>query len=454
MLELFSKICQVFFAPEVPEGKAGVLDTPSGKMGKEDIIDFLGEDEEDETPIPLDDKKKDDKSKGKTKDTKDEDEAVDDESEDDESDDEESDDDEKDELTELEEELEEPDEEKLELVTPVRRKEILSKYPKLFKDFPYLEKAYYREQQYTQLLPTIDDAKQAVEDQRILQNFEGDLEKGNTETILSAIKANSPKSFNKVVDNYLGVLQKVDDKAYQHVIGNLIKHTIIEMASEAKTSENEALQAAAQILHQFVFGKSAFVPPTRLSSDEKSEDNTKETELTNRERAIQERAFKSANDSLDTRVNNRYRATIEANIDPKGSMSDYVRKQASRDAYEQLSDLISEDGRFKVIIDKLWERASQEDFNDESVKKIESAFISKAKTLLPSVLKKARNEALRGMGKRVRDDSEEKDETPSNKKSPVRKSSNREESPRSKPSGQGKIPSGMTSLEYLMSDEP
>jgi hypothetical protein len=453
MWKLFSNLIP-FFSPDVPDGKSssGVLDTPKG-TSKEDIIDFLGEDEEDETPIPLDDKKKDDKSKGKTKDTKDEDEVVDDESEDDESDDEESDDDEKDELTELEEELEEPDEEKLELVTPVRRKEILSKYPKLFKDFPYLEKAYYREQQYTQLLPTIDDAKQAVEDSSILHNFETDLEKGNTETILSAIKTNSPKSFNKVVDNYLGVLQKVDDKAYQHVIGNLIKHTIIEMVSEAKTSQNEVLQEAAQILHQFVFGKSAFIPPTRLSSDEK-EDNTKETELTNRERAISERAFKSANDSLDTRVNNRFRATIEANIDPKESMSDYVRKQASREAYEQLSDLISKDDRFKIIVDKLWEKASQEDFNDESVKKIESAFISKAKTLLPSVLKKARNEALRGMGKRVRDDSEEKDETPSNKKSPVRKSSNREESPRSKPSGQGKIPSGMTSLEYLMSDEP
>ena len=37
-------------------------------------------------------------------------------------------------------------------MTPVRRKEILAKYPKLFKDFPYLEKAYYREQQFTEVL--------------------------------------------------------------------------------------------------------------------------------------------------------------------------------------------------------------------------------------------------------------------------------------------------------------
>jgi hypothetical protein len=441
MWKLFSNLIP-FFAPEIPEGKAGVIDQPKG-MGKEDIIDFLSDNEEEKKPIDLDEKKKDEKKAEKKVDDEDEIHVEEDDEDD------EDEDDEKDELKELEDELEEPSDEQLELVTPVRRKEILAKYPKLFKDFPYLEKAYYREQQYTQLLPTIDDAKQAVEDAQILSNFEGDLEKGNTETILNAIKTNSPKSFAKVVDNYLGTLAKVDEKAYHHVLGNVIKHTIIQMVKEASSSQNETLQSAAQILNQFVFGSSNFSQPTKLSSDEKPEENDKETELSQRERAISERAFKSANETLDTRVNNRYRATIEANIDPKESMSDYVRKNASREAYEQLSDLMSNDSRFKIIVDKLWERAAREDFNKASLDRIESAFISKAKTLLPSVLKKARNEALRGMGKRVAD-KEEKDETPSK-----RKSSNREEKEpsRSSKSDHKPVPTGMSSLEYLMSDD-
>ena len=57
--------------------------------------------------------------------------------------DEEDDLDDPDELKDIEEELKGPKEEDLELTTPVRRREILAKYPKLFKDFPYLEKAYY-----------------------------------------------------------------------------------------------------------------------------------------------------------------------------------------------------------------------------------------------------------------------------------------------------------------------
>ncbi len=443
MLGLFNNICQVLFYP--PDAtNTGVVDQPKG-MGKEDIIDFLGGDE-DEKPIEIeDDKKKEKKEAVKDgKETKEDDEIDEEETEDDEEDDD---------LSDLEDELEEPDDEKLELVTPVRRKEILAKYPKLFKDFPYLEKAYYREQQYTELLPTIDDAKQAVEDQSILRNFEGDLERGNTETILTAIKTNSPKSFAKVVDNYLGTLQKVDEKAYHHVIGNVLKHTMVRMIEEARESKQDVLQEAAQILHQFVFGTSKWIPPTKLSSDEPDVKDDKELELTRREQAISERALRDANNSLDTKVNNKFRATIEANIDPKDSMSDYVKKTATREAYEQLGELISNDSRFKIIVDKLWERAAREDYSKASLDRIESAFVSKARTLLPSVLKKARNEALRGMGKRVVD-REEKDETPSVKKSPRKNFDREEREPsRSKSSDPKKIPSKMSTLEYLMSDD-
>src|SRR6267142_1435217 len=68
---------------------------------------------------------------------------------------------------ELEDEEEQP-EEQLELVTPSSKRDILAKYPKIFKDFPYLEKAYYREQQYTEVFPNPADAKKAAADSETL----------------------------------------------------------------------------------------------------------------------------------------------------------------------------------------------------------------------------------------------------------------------------------------------
>lgn len=434
MLLLLNKIQEPFFKSNDAIPPVGGTPAPTNK---DDMIDFLNADDENDEVIPLVEPKKDKEiSKGKE-----DEEEPDDEKED------EVEDEEDDELKDLEDELEGPTDEQLELVTPVRRKEILKKYPTLFKDFPYLEKAYYREQQFTELLPTIEDAKAAVESKQILDRFENDVMGGNTETILKSVKAENPQAFYKIVDDYLPTLARVDEKAYIHVLSNVTKHTIVTMVQEAKRSGNEVLQNAAQILNQFVFGSSNFEPPKKLSRESAPEDRQKDNELSQREREFNNRQFVTAQNDLNTRVNNALKNTIDANLDPKKSMSDYVRKNAAREAIETLEILISKDSRFKVLTDKLWERAFNDGFTKESTDRIRSAYVSKAKTLLPSVIKKARNDALRGMGKRVR---EEEDTTPS--KGPVPAGKPRSQSNSGKISKAAEIPKGMSSLEFLNSD--
>src|SRR4030095_10511453 len=226
-----SKLFNVMMPLYAPDNTSGSGGAPSGEGTKilpsgdsrEEMIEFLAGDDEQQETIDLEEEGKGkekgkDKTppKGKEKDT--------DESETPDEDETGDEDEEVDELAEIEDELEEPSEEQLELVTPVRRREILKKYPNLFKEFPYLEKAYYREQQFTELLPTIDDAKAAVEKSQILDRFEGDLMSGNAETVLKAVQASNPKAFLKIVDDYLPTLAKVDEKAYFHVLGNVTKH--------------------------------------------------------------------------------------------------------------------------------------------------------------------------------------------------------------------------------------
>jgi hypothetical protein len=120
MFPLFSKL---YDAPE------SITPSP-GPLSKEDMIDFLNENEPEKTE-DLNPPATEEEIELEVEETSETEEVETDPDE---------------ELKEIEEELEPPTEEQLELVTPVRRKEILTKYPNLFKDFPYLEKAYYREQ--------------------------------------------------------------------------------------------------------------------------------------------------------------------------------------------------------------------------------------------------------------------------------------------------------------------
>ena len=442
-----------YFAPtDAPAGGGSTLSQLGGDTSKplgggpggedkDDVIKILGEDEPDDDDKPLD---LTPKKKGKEKDGEETpDEDIDDEDVD--SDGEEPDEDE-DELEDLIKETEEPTEEQLELMTPVRRKEILKKYPNLFKEFPYLEKAYYREQQFTEVFPTINDAKEARESKETLDRFGQELMSGNVETILRTVKEENGNSFAKIVDDLLPTLAKVDEGAYHHLLGNTIKHTIVAMVAEAKRqNNNETLLSAAQILNQFVFGNSEFSPPSRLSKEEKADDKT--PELDRREQEFTRRQFETTRTDLNTRVNNSLKATIEQHIDPRSSMTEYVKKQAVREASETLNKLFVQDKRFTEIADRLWKDAFKNNFSKESVDRIRSAYLSKARTLLPSVIKKARNEALRGMGKRVKD---EEDTTPTRNRS----ASN--DKPQSKPRGKitnaRDIPREMKTLDFLMQD--
>ena len=435
MFRLFSS---ELLAP--PDTTAGAVATPPTTPGnsKEDIIEFLGDtDEKEIIPIERDDKKTkfgDEEAESDEEETK--------ESKD-------STEDDEDDLQELEKELEGPTDEQLELVTPVARREILKKYPTLFKDFPYLEKAYYREQQFTELLPTIDDAKQAVAKSETLDKFETDLMNGRTETVLSAVKQANPQSWARMVDEYLPTLSRVDPQAYHHVIGNVIKHTIIGMVNESRTSDNEALQSAALLLNQFVFGTSDFKNPTKLATEEPQPQNNPVQE---RERQFVRRQFETTRNELNTKVNNVLKSTVEANIDPKGSMSEYVKKNASRESIETLTDLIDRDTRFKVILDKLWQGAFKSNFDKPSVDRIKSAYLSKAKTLLPSVIKKARNDALKGTSKKLGKDDDSNDESDDSTRESKPKSQSQTQTRRGPIKSAKDIPAGMKSIDFLMQD--
>jgi hypothetical protein len=228
--------------------------------------------------------------------------------------------------------------------------------------------------------------------------------KGNVDNVLKLIKQTSEDTFNHVVDNYLENLEKVDQRAYGHVLGNITKNLILGMVQEAQDSGNEDLKVAALLLNKFAFGTSKFTPVQKLSKGTDPAAKDQEDGLSKRELEFNQRVFKNASDEVDTRVNNSIKSAIENNIDPKNVMTDWVKRKAISDAQEKMTELIDKDKRFKTIVDKLWEKAAKSNFSDSSKAEIRKAFLSKAKSLLEPVLKSSRNEALKGMGRKVKNE--------------------------------------------------
>lgn len=396
---------QLLFHPEPIGGD-------TGKASRESILDSLNkagadrdandapDDDNDDLNLDLgddNDKAGDEKDKEGTESTSSD--TDDDEGKDK---DKEEDKEEKDELAELEEELKEPKEEDLELTTPVKKREILAKYPKIFEEFPSLEKSYYRELEYTKLLPTIQDARDAVTAVKTLEAFESDLREGNTVELFKAIAQEDPNGFAKLADKYMENLAATDEKAYHHVLGNITKDIVTAMVNAGKKAGNKELQESATTLYQFMFGDIEWKPKQRLSIDNSTEEN-KEREALNKEKADFEKTkFTERQGELMTGVNNRIKSVIDINIDKKEEMTPYVRAKAVEDVQTKLDKLMKADSRFQSIVNRLWDNAKKEKYSRESLQRIESAHTHKAKSLLPTVILSVKKEALKGVNSRKR----------------------------------------------------
>ena len=345
-----------------------------------------------------------------------------------------------------EEEKEQEDEEEPELVVAPRRKEILKAFPELFKKFPYIEKALYRDQQFTEIFSTPKEAREISDDAKMFKEFQHDiLQDANIEKLLYSVKNANENTFNRIADNYLSTLAKVDKNAYVHVVGQVIDNMIGTLKSEGKKRNIEEMGQAADIVSHFFLGTDEPAPRAPLAKS--AEKNPEEEKLQQeRQRFLQER-FESARDDLNSRVQNALKSTIDQHIDPKDVMTSYVKNKATQDALDKVESLIEQDDKFQSYLERLWDKVFESNFSRASIDRVRSAYFTKAKTLLPDAIRQSRNDALKGQGPitqtQRREEKDRKGPLPAGRTTQERKSSATEPA----------VPKGMKTLDFLMQDQ-
>ena len=415
-----------------------VVDNTSGnEVTKDDILDVLMDDTSDKSNDKPVDKSadKDDELKLDVSESVDEsDDNVDDESTDSDDDDDENEDEVK--------EIELKDDDDLDYKDVPKRQEILKQFPELFKKFPGVERAIYREQQYSEVFPTIADAKNANERLGTLKAFENELMSGSIENVLKSVKSTDDGAFNSITTGLLQTLAKVDEKAYYGTLNFVIKNALYSALTSGKQSGDEQLEIAAQLLHKYIYGTTEVA---LLPGDKQEAPNPKEIELNNRERAFTNQQLNLAVNDVATRTDNVIKSAIDKNIDTRGVMTSYVKSKASEDIMKRVQKEIMGDSRFVAIKDKLWEAAIKDNFSESSKVKIRNAVLSKAKTVLPGIIQKVKADALKGQASRNRSASESRDDKPVTQ-GKVANSSNKSSG------GSKKDPGKLSTLDFLMQD--
>jgi hypothetical protein len=289
-------------------------------------------------------------------------------------------------------------------------KSVEEAFPGLLKKFPSLRDMYFREAEYSKLFPTVDDAKEANENNTAFNNIKEDVFQGNGKKFFSSIKEVGEKDLERFSTTVLNSLFQVHPQAFWRAANPLVEDIARNMFNKGVKEKDESMQNAARYLSEYFFGNTEIAEGKKTSIikvEATDPEITKQREAFDNERAT---AFRG---SVETGIRTNLHSIIEgkdpktgkSRLDPDGVLSPFIRKTIIDHIIEEMGTQLTADKDHIRFMDSLWNKSKKNGRTDEDKARIISAYLARAKSLIPSLRSKYVSEAL---GQKVRVSNKEK----------------------------------------------
>jgi len=269
--------------------------------------------------------------------------------------------------------------------------------PELFKKVPELKQIIFREQEYTNVFPTVKEAKEALDTLQTFQEFNEDIGNGNSAKLIGALETVGKDALNSFLANFLPTVQKHSKDLYLQVVYPEIKKAL----KAAIKSGDERLEVSAKNLHWFIFGDHDIDGKVGLEPKEK---DGRESELEERERKFEEKQFTSFAKDVAVTGKSRVERVISRAFEESG-LSSLMQKKLVEEIFTRVDEIISKDVRFQGNNNNLWKQAKNNGFTSNWKDSIINAYLSRAKLLIPKVRQQVLAEAK--LDAKIKSESEE-----------------------------------------------
>src|SRR6187431_596588 len=268
--------------------------------------------------------------------------------------------------------------------------DVKKEFPDLFKKFPQLKTAFFREQEFTKRFGSIEDADEAVESVEAFRAIESTVKAGNAGEFLDQVSNLSDKAVDRFANNFLPALFEKNQKAYFRVTAPLIRTVLAEVLETGQENGNNNMMNAAKVVHQAIFrddryGKVPMMQRPQVPQDEELSQERNEFY-----------AGKHNNLMLDVTkdIRSRLESEISKSVDPTKSMRPGVKKLIIEKIVSGIDKEVSSDPQHMNRIMSLWRRERQSKYSGRYKDSIITAYLSRARTSMPGVRKSVRSEIL------------------------------------------------------------
>jgi len=275
--------------------------------------------------------------------------------------------------------------------------EIKAKFPDFFKEFPQFRDVVFQEIEYRKIYPTIEDAREALEDSRTLDGLRESVLQGKSEDIFEAISQTDKGAAEKFALTFLPTLYAKNKDLYVSTINPLLENLVRQLG---KTG-NENSKNAALVVANFLWGDNGedIVEGKKTNSKSLEESEDAKSLRLEREKDANERLGTFTRETIGEMKDGLARL-ISRGLDVDGTMSDYAKKTLTQDIIMQVDEVLKKDANHMNVMNSRWLHLKKEGYNTASKEKLVSAYLSRAKQVIPSIRDKARNDFL-GVKKKV-----------------------------------------------------
>ena len=260
--------------------------------------------------------------------------------------------------------------------------QIKTKYPQLLKDFPALRSIYYREQQFSDVFPTPQDAKEAAENNDAFNSIRNDVFEGDGTKFLEALKESDQlDSFSgKILNSLYKVSPEAQWKALAPVFQNAIR-------AFYKSSNDENDQHAAERLAQYLFGdpEVASGKKNAVKVEEPKENKEKDNWKTERYNTFRIDTLSGIHDNVKSDI-------ISGMKDE--TLSSFIKDAIADKVISELRTQLESDQSHMSYMGKLWDKANNNGYTTADKTSITNAFLARAKAIVPGIRRKLIAEAL------------------------------------------------------------
>lgn len=273
-------------------------------------------------------------------------------------------------------------------------KSMIAKHPeltKILKDFPQLRDAYFREGKLSQFFPSVEDAEIAATKAESLDTFDSLLKSGSTKEIFEAIHSDDPKALDRIAKNILPTLQSINQTLFYDAVTPVIDTLIRNLNAAGIKEKDNNKSAAAKILAHFIHGDYE-IPEAQTKKDPELESERKALE--DEKKKLASETNSRFENNLENRTGKLLTKLISDGLDPNNSLSEFVKSGIVREVIQRVGSELEKNPQHQAQLKKLYRLAQSERYSDKSAERIISAYLSRAKLLIPAVRSKVKNEAL------------------------------------------------------------